>query len=146
MTTEPTDLPSATLVFVPECKALHAIFVTALEGGIGYWSTATSYKWSNEDGEDDLLGFHADIFETEEMPDEDEEDEEAAAIPTRRIDAQVVARGLVALATAKKGPFRDLCIRILLGGETADDALCECDAEAADAIVQMGLFGELVYG
>ena len=143
MITETTDLPSATLVFTPERKALHAIFVTALEGGVGYWSTATSYKWSNEDGEDDLIGFHADIFETEEMPDEDEED---AAIPTRRIDAQVVARGLIALATSKKGPFRDLCIRILLGGQTADDALCECDADAADAIVQMGLFGELVYG
>lgn len=143
MITEMTDLPSATLVFTPERKALHAIFVTALEGGVGYWSTATSYKWSNEDGEDDLIGFHADIFETEEMPDEDEED---AAIPARRIDAQVVARGLIALATSKKGPFRDLCIRILLGGQTADDALCECDADAADAIVQMGLFGELVYG
>ena len=141
MITETTDLPSATLVFTPERKALHAIFVTALEGGIGYWSTATSYKWSNEDG-DDLLGFHADIFETEEV----DEDEEDAAIPTRRIDAQVVARGLIALATSKKGPFRDLCIRILLGGQTADDALGECDADAADAIVQMGLFGEIVYG
>jgi len=146
MTTETTDLPSATLVFTPERKALHAIFVTALEGGIGYWSTATSYKWSNEDGEDDLIGFHADIFETEEVDEVDEEDEEAAVIPTRRIDAHVVARGLVALATAKKGPYRDLCIRILLGGATADDALCECDADAADAIVQTGLFGQLVYG
>jgi hypothetical protein len=143
MITETNDLPSATLVFTPERKALHGIFVTALEGGIGYWSTATSYKWSNEDGEDDLLGFHADIFETEEV---DEEDGEAAVIPTRRIDAQVVARGLIALATSKRGPFRNLCIRILLGGQTADDALGECDADAADAIVQMGLFGEIVYG
>jgi hypothetical protein len=146
MITETNDLPSATLVFTPERKALHGIFVTALEGGIGYWSTATSYKWSDEDGEDDLTGFHADIFETEEVDEEDGEDGEAAVIPTRRIDAQVVARGLIALATSKKGPFRDLCIRILLGGQTADDALCECDADAADAIVQMGLFGELVYG
>lgn len=144
MTTDTNDIPSATLVFTPERKVLHAIFVTALEGGIGCWSTATSYRWSNEDGEDDLIGFRADIYETEEMPDEDDED--AEQIPTRRIDAQVVARGLIALATAKKGPFRDLCIRLMLGGETADDAQGECDAEAADAIVQMGLFGELVYG
>ena len=143
MDTEQT-LPSATLVFTPERKSLHAIFVTALEGSIGYWSVATSYRWADKDGGDDLEGFGANILETQEVPDEDEEVDEE--IPRHRIDAQVIARGLIALATAKKGPFRDLCIRILLGGQTADDALCECDAEAADAIVQMGLFGQLVYG
>lgn len=144
MDTTPEALPSATITLTPTHKTLHQIFITAIEGGIGDWSVVTSYRWQADDHSDDLLGFHADILETEEAPDEDEEvDEEIAR---HRIDAQVVARGVVALATSAKGPFRDLCIRLLVGGDTTEDALGECDAEAADAIVQTGLFGQLIYG
>lgn len=41
------------------------LFTTALEGGIGYWSSASAYHWSNDDGTPDLDGFYAEIEDDE---------------------------------------------------------------------------------
>lgn len=60
---------------------LHSVFTTALEGGIGYWSEAGTYRWSKPenytkviDGQafkgshdvEDIDGFHAVLYSTEE--------------------------------------------------------------------------------
>lgn len=115
-------------------EALHGVFVTALEGGIGYWSTCTRYRWSRvaADGErvDDLDGFHAVI-----------EEDEAGEV--HRIDAEVIRRGLAYFAQTGDGypHVREAACALLAGDEDAD-----YDAEVADCIVQAGLFGEVVYG
>ncbi|MFM1966787.1 MAG: hypothetical protein RL134_2512, partial [Actinomycetota bacterium] len=45
-------------------RVLHDVFVTAMEGGIGYWSGCSSYRWSLDGGEvDDLTGFRAVIHD-----------------------------------------------------------------------------------
>ena len=86
-------------------EALHGLFVTALEGGIGYWSVATRYRWSipGTDGETDFDGFHAVIEETES--DED-------TPPVHRIDAACILRpkraSLFARAVVAVAAKRDL--------------------------------------
>ncbi len=114
-------------------ETLFNVFVTALEGGIGYWSVCTKYRWALPDGSEDLDGFHAVIEETESRED---------TPPVHRIDAKVIVRGLKHFATPGSGynDVRAACLA-LLAGEDAD-----YDAVVADCIVQAGLFGEVVYG
>jgi hypothetical protein len=120
----------------PARQALLDVFVTALEGGIGYWSVCRRYRWALPDGEEDLDGFHAVIEETESGDD---------VPPVHRIDAAVILRGLQRLAAPGDG-YRDVraVARAILAGD--EDATCDCDAEVADCIVQAGLFDEVVYG
>lgn len=117
--------------------AYHTIFVTALEGGIGYWSTCSKYHWrvKGTEAEEDLKGFFAVIRDTE---DEDATDQ--------RVDRAVIAKGV--------GPFQEwarnhpndyymAASRDLRNGKWDE---LDVDAEIADMIVQFGLFGKVVYG
>jgi hypothetical protein len=119
----------------PVRQALLDVFVTALEGGIGYWSVCRRYRWALPDGEEDLDGFHAVIEETESGDD---------VPPVHRIDAAVILRGLLLLAAPGEGysHFRAVARALLAGDDEVD-----YDAEVADAVVQAGLFdGQIVYG
>lgn len=116
------------------------LFTTALEGGINYWSHCSSYHWSHSGddltlghGLEDYKGFYAIIIE-------DEDDTE------HRIDRSIVARGYrlatdtpmrssIAWSSGEKPP-------LVVGPDTDWDF----DADDADCIVQLGLFGEVVYG
>ena len=114
-------------------ELLHGIFVTALEGGIGYWSTCHSYRWSkpDTDGEEDLEHFRAVIREHED--------------DTKHvIDRAVVLKGL-RLAVQPGHVSSEIC-EDALADIGAGDAGGQLDAFGADAIVQLGLFGEIVYG
>lgn len=118
----------------PADELLHGLFTTALEGGIGYWSAASSYHWSRGD-DDDLLGFYADI--------EDMEDGDALY----RISRNTMRRGYELAISA------NWCDRLnwstesppsLLDTEGIED--WDYDAGDADMIVQLGLFGDVRYG
>ena len=119
-------------------KLLHGIFTTALEGGIGYWSECEKYHWSKDkDGEtDDLDGFFAVI-----TPEEEEK--------SLRIDIDVIEKGLTLLADptkiealrVNKSIFKICAVANATGEDEGD-----IDAEVADCIVQVGLFGEVIYG
>lgn len=123
-----------TTTFVVPDQTLLDIFTTALEGGIGYWSTCLRYKWLLPDGKtSDVLGFHADVL-----------DEVGIGLTVldvfvegHRIDREVIARGLQLFANAKPE-------EVLREGPPEDWGCL--DADAADQIVQLGLFGEVVYG
>ena len=123
---------TATLTCDVSKDTLHGLFTTALEGGIGYWSVCTQYRWSLPDGEDDLDGFFATVEETE-----------TDDAPTHRIDAACILRGLQFFAQKGEGykHVRSVARAVLLGDEDLD-----YDAGDADCIVQAGLFGEVVYG
>lgn len=132
---EPQTVPDTVTVPVTyTAQMLLDLFTTALEGGIGYWSVCTRYRWRRPDGEDDVEGFHADVEETE--TDED-------APPTHRIDRDTILRGLAHFAQPGQGyrHVRQVARAVLAGDEDVD-----YDAEDADAIVQAGLFGEVIYG
>ena len=108
----------------------HGVFVTAMEGGVQYWATRTGYKWRTtavrtSDGET----VYVDDLEATDV-----------AAASRVVDRRVVTRGCRALAKLDTALGRTMSKAL-----AAKDA-GEVDAEVADAAVQMGLFGEVVYG
>ncbi|ASR77188.1 hypothetical protein KIV66_gp81 [Mycobacterium phage MyraDee] len=136
---------------------LFDVFVTALEGGIGYWSVASEYHiWKPGPGHvEDIEGFFAVVSDAE--ADDDEGD-----FHDLRIDANVIARGIGLFERYALGKIDSLGTEVaehaiepvgenhywrqfLLANRTnGDDG--DYDADVADIIVQFGLFGEAVYG
>lgn len=116
------------------------LFTTAMEGGINYWSWTAEYHWMCDDDEAgaDFDGFYAVIRDIEA---EDEADERL------RIDRDVIARGYNHAITSHKDKVR------WSSGQRPPYVVTEesreawdFDADDADAIVQLGLFGEVRYG
>ncbi len=111
---------------------LQDVFVTALEGGIGYWSECEEYHW-DVDLDDPTDGFFAVVY--------DIEDENARYVITEGtidLGLERLREGKVGLGAYLLGP---LMVADLTNGQEGD-----IDADGADAVVQAGLFGELVYG
>ncbi len=117
-------------------SVLHGIFVTAMEGGINHWATVSAYRWSvvlDGTAQEDHEGFCARIVDR------------GPAMPTRhRVDRETILRGLTKALSADPGVadriVRDARREVVLGDPVY------LDAEGADAIVQLGLFNEVVYG
>jgi hypothetical protein len=120
-------------------QLFHDTFVTALEGGIGYWAASTTYHWAidNDLMGEDLEGFYSDIQDAN--GDGDDADFEPV-----RIDRAVIARGFDRLLAGAE-PRLNAALRqqITAGYHNPDDA--DFDAEHADVIVQVGLFGTVIY-
>ena len=104
------------------------LFVTAVEGGISYWAMAGSIK-SSADGMWTVIRLHEDDGE-ETNPD--------LAINDRtdmfRIDDWVMQMGLDRLAKSR------------YQHHITDVVNDNADAGTADVIVQMALFGDILYG
>ena len=112
---------------------LWGVFVTALEGGIGYWSQCLTYKQSLEGGgplDADHDGFHAVI--------RDYEGEK------RTINSDVIHKGIQLLLTGEAKINGDLLGSLVAGVVKNDGGFV--DAEVADCVVQAGLFEQIVYG
>jgi hypothetical protein len=124
----------------------HDVFVTALEGGIGYWSVAEVYRWSRGDSETpDLTGFEARIIE---VTDECSDTYEGA--PRHTVTREVIARGIEALATGKAtwgGKALGPKLQAFYAGIDATNGESgDVDSSSADNIVQAGLFNDVRYG
>jgi hypothetical protein len=122
------------------------IFTTALEGGISYWSSCSTYHWSKGDGSSDLDGFYAAITDEEDGTD-------------YRIDRQVIQRGVGLFVRYCNGEINsnggpgdgqrlpsDHYWRQFLAANRTNGDDGDYDADVADNIVQFGLFGKVVYG
>ena len=153
-------------------KFFHYMFTTAMEGGIDYWAYRLEYSWSTggagaihigKDPVDDLDHFYALILPSEEEWGVDKiigEDGEEHVLPddmqgnSLRITPVLIERGWnlfmdkVIAAAKSEDPeadcsrqyFRQAVIQYLTDGEDGDS-----DADVADIVVQLGLFGEIVY-
>ena len=132
------------------------IFTTALEGGIGYWSRCKRYHWTSDQGAtEDLAGYHAEIYDVERIIEEGSlptgaigsgrlQDERYALY---RIDRATISKGIAAFAKEYGDSGRDSYFARAarhLGQERWDHL--DYDASIADAIVQLGLFDEVIYG
>jgi hypothetical protein len=151
---------------------LHGVFTTALEGGIGYWSVTDEYHWSSKEPtpsggyivNDDIDGFYAVI--------ESNEDDwgvshawisevssasmmDITATQSLRVDRSVIERGVnmlvdnVIAATKSEdasAPFSREYLRQFVVAWLTDSEDGDYDSEVADMVVQLGLFGEVVYG
>jgi hypothetical protein len=110
----------------------HDEFVTAIEGGIGYWSEVVEYDWDRTD-------WFAVIEDIEGVQ--------------HRIVEDTIRLGFQRLADAganTPSPFqriRDAARSLLYSGGKDTEAWEDVqDADTADMVVQFALFGELVYG
>jgi hypothetical protein len=129
-------------------ELLKDLFVTAIEGGINYWSNVTAYKHSIDD-------WFATI-ETEDVSEDAREDEWCCL----RIDENTIMKGMKLFA---KELERDDVQNWNEESEHAQMARYSAalissngavnlfdaygyDVIGADCIVQMGLFGEVIYG
>jgi hypothetical protein len=119
------------------------VAITAAEGGIGYWSQIDTYKpdrWAGafqQDGDnievDDSFVFYELML--------DPQDNGTFTDGPYRVTPKVIRKGFeLAIDKARA----DLVKRLL----TIDrqDWTGEIDSEAADVIVQCGIFGEVRYG
>ena len=115
------------------------IFTTAIEGGINYWSWTDEYKWMNEDGSDDFYNFFALIEETDNGP-------------KHIVDRKTVVRGYELATESFQGDeicwstSAPLSKKKILSPSYVDEDSWDFDAGDADIIIQLGLFGEVVYG
>lgn len=114
-------------------------FVTAMEGGIGYWAYASKYHWrkDNEEGLsiDDVDGFYANI--------QDAECEDAFEPTT--INQAVIVKGINKIFKDDELQINQNIRADVINASLKNDA-GYLDAESADCIVQVGLFGEIVFG
>lgn len=102
------------------------VLITAVEGGVNYWAHTSEYRW--------LGGPKRTRVVLCDM--EGDEKEHFVTIET-------IAEGL---ATIRKGSGlnKSIMAAILLGDTNNDGG--EIDSDAADCIVQAGIFGEVIYG
>lgn len=105
------------------------IFVTAIEGGINYWAEITDYQWNRTD-------WYANFVEIDNEEDGD-----------TTIDIYVIRKGANMLNDKKYGGIPDTVgdvYRDYLSLNNLDNS--DVDATVADVIVQLGLFGKVIYG
>lgn len=147
---------------------LHTVFTTALEGGIGYWSIADEYHWSKPgfvNGANDIVedrdGFYAVLESNEDdwgvqeaFISETDEVQPITETQALRVDIDVIERGVnmlvdyVIAATKTEddtAPFSLSYLRQFVEAWLSDGDNGDFDADGADWVVQLGLFGSLVY-
>jgi hypothetical protein len=112
-------------------KEVVSIYTTALEGGIGYWAIADEYKWQYlyEDWENDIVHpLEPDQVLVVLSDTEDDHFKDEQLTPAK------IRAGVKLLIEKYPHMYQIL-----------DDQF-HVDADGADAVVQLGLFGEIVYG
>lgn len=112
-----------------------ATMCTALEGGVGYWSQADKLV-QTEAGYESCL-----ICECDDLERFDWKKKERV----RKLDADVIRRGIQRILDGTVAIRADLAAQVLRDATTAYHSWDPMDAEAADCVVQAGLFGELRY-
>jgi hypothetical protein len=127
-----TKETQAVTTTTPLSTTYHDEFVTAIEGGITYWSEVVQY-------DPDWPEWFATIIDIEGQ--------------SHRINEATIRLGLRRLADAganTPSPFqriRDAARSLLYSGGKDTEAWEDVqDADTADMVVQYALFGELVYG
>lgn len=131
------------------------VLTTAVEGGIGYWSRVTAYRWQAPD-----LGYSDGREGTPEVADAEvtilEVEEEGA--PEHTVTLDTIAKGLGLIRAAKHDPaasewyegttipfLGESTRRAVVAADRANDA-GEIDSSRADVILQVALFGKVIYG
>lgn len=109
---------------------LSDIITTAVEGGTGYWASVSDYEWVME-GESGWKPTTVILYDQEEDPD-----------APLALNIEKVANGINMLIAGY--PTRYVTDYTLKGLAALDAG--EIDSDAADAIVQCALLGEIVYG
>jgi hypothetical protein len=137
-TTSEREPMNTTIQDTPRRRFLFNLFSMAMEGGVSYWGRVIVYRWVNQDtGVEvdglqhvDLDGFYAIVH-----------DHETGDL---RVDAATIEKGLAHISTTAGSVNKYMRGRI--AGANITEEIESLDADDADAIVQAGLFGSVVYG
>ncbi len=127
---------------------LATVIVTAVEGGIGYWSQAENYRWyfptiqaqagdkggTARPGPDGTANAYVTLHPT---------DEGEGDFEPRKITTDDIARALDMIRKDEVELNLPLKRSIWRGDATNDGG--EIDADGADAIVQIAMFGTVIY-
>jgi hypothetical protein len=113
-------------------QTLRSLLCTAVEsGGSDYWA-----EFRDAERTEDLDYLRVRVIELEQSDDRPRRN--------RYITAEDLATGLERLAKVAADPERSA--KFPAAGKHFADALGDHDAETADVVLQMTIFGELVYG
>ncbi|MCX6010020.1 MAG: hypothetical protein NTW48_08350 [Chloroflexi bacterium] len=110
---------------------LDSVVSTALEGGIGYWSVCSSYKWM-------------DVPETVAIIQKFDEATGDVYGDKIRVDRALIEKGIKEILSGETNTGQHM-VKMVAVASVTDDA-GDVDADVADCIVQVGAFGNLVYG
>ena len=111
---------------------LSCVVITAVEGGVNYWAAIKDYQWSK--GEDDnFTSASAKVRDVENNGGEWHE-----------VTHETVEAGIAKIRTGDVRLNKEILSWILTGDATNDAT--DIDATAADCIIQVALFDEVVYG
>lgn len=122
---------------------LWCVFVTAMEGGINYWCGVNSYRPGRDPDEGGRTSKQVCDYENFRAEVEccyDEVSPDGCYL----VNAGVIKSGIKALRSGK-AKVNSRILGWIVEGDNENDA-GNIDADAADCIVQAGLFGEIVYG
>lgn len=108
------------------------IIVTAVEGGINFWAAVSVYKWDGLPPRE----WHAVVHQLND----DESDYVETGV---KLDIEAVARGLKLIIDGKL--VNETMLTCIRRADKENDA-GEIDSYDASAIVQAGLYGEVIYG
>lgn len=113
-----------------------AIFITGIEGGINYWFDVTKYRWRTPTGKDDLYGFYA--------KGHDRENEETKEVTINR---ETILKGITMVCgdddVGLSKRWRDSIKSAIVSYDETD--YLDMDADDADHVLQIGIFGEVTY-
>jgi len=143
----------STKVEVPE-GVLSDILITAVEGGIGYWARGYNYHWSDENPETTsitviefeeaaALGYDIWSYWNELDTAHDNGDKDLNGY-TWGVTIHTIESGIQAILNdSHPSPLKTRLLEYVTDIENAD---WDFDAVDADVIVQMGLWGKVIYG
>ena len=99
-----------------------------------HWSFAEKYHWEKNKKED-LDGFYAIVIDAE---DDD-------AFPRSTINQDTIVKGINKIVTDSTVKINDTLRQIITQANKENDA-GDLDADAADYIIQIGLFDQIIFG
>ena len=145
-----------TTVEIPKI-VLSDLLITAVEGGIGYWARGYDYRWSDEHPETTRIvvveyesaaqDLGLDIWSDWNELDTAHENGDMRLVGyTWGITTHTIECGIQAILNSDFGGCNNLKGRLFADVTNIDHAGWDYDALDADVIVQMGLWGKVIYG
>ncbi len=108
---------------------LSCVLVTAVEGGVNYWAEVRNYHWE-VDKQNNFLSAVVEIKTNESE--------------WQTLNLDLIRKGIEKIQNNEVNINKDILESIVTGNLTNDAS--EIDSDGADCIVQVVLFGEIVYG
>ncbi len=131
-----------TAPIVVDDGALAGVVCTAVEGGVSYWCRVSRYQWKEEAGR--LRAASARLHPSERLVGFD------GVLPVHELTPEVVRVGLDRIAAVEPGgagalDWNSEDVERVRRACAEDPELPDLDAGLADAIVQVGLFGKVLF-